>query len=101
LYSFLHLAVHFEGSQSPDRNAIELVLNRAKDWYRYTPNCWLILTSKDAETWYKRLNDDVPGMRNHTSFFICEVNIRNRAGWIRQEVWDWIAKSRKLITQQS
>ena len=95
MYSFLHLAVRFEDSQAPDRDAIEAVLNRAKDWYRYTPDCWLIFTSKNAEDWYERL-EKIPGIKTHASFFICELNLKNRAGWVKREVWDWIARNRKL-----
>jgi hypothetical protein len=43
---FLHLGIRNEGSDAPDRSAIETVLNKAKDWYRYAPNCWIIYTIK-------------------------------------------------------
>jgi hypothetical protein len=93
---FLHLGVHFEDNQAPDRKAIEEVLNKAKDWYRYAPNCWLIFTSLDADEWSRRLKK-IPGMEDHTSFLVCEVLVGKqdkRAGWMRQTTWDWIKKDR-------
>ena len=90
---FLHLAVHFEDAQAPKSGAIETVLNRAKDWYRYAPNSWIIYTGKDPETWYQRLVE-IPGMKTHTSFFICELKINARSGWLSRDFWKWVDKKR-------
>jgi hypothetical protein len=92
---FLHLAVRFEsGSRAPDREAIESVLDRAKDWYRYAPNCWVIYTSQDATTWTERLGKGISGMKTRTSFFICELNLEDRDGWVDKEFWNWLDKTR-------
>jgi hypothetical protein len=90
---FLHLGVRFEGSKAPDTDAIESVLNKAKDWYRYTSNCWIIYTKLDASTWTDRLKK-IPGMENHAQFFVSELNLDNRSGWASQDLWDWLDKSR-------
>jgi len=93
---FLHLGVRFEDSSAPNREAIEAVLNKAKDWFRYASNCWIIYTTKDAQTWSDRLRK-VPGMEGHTSFLICEMSLgrkEKRAGWLPKEAWDWIDKDR-------
>ncbi len=90
---FLHLAIRFEDSEAPKRDRIEEVLNRAKDWYRYANNCWIIYTTRSADTWYKRISE-IPGMKNHTSFFIAELNLGNRAGWLSSRVWKWLDKER-------
>jgi hypothetical protein len=93
---FLHLGVRFEDSGAPNRSAIEEVLNKAKDWFRYTPNCWIIYTAKDADTWHRRIRD-IPGMKDHTSFLICEILLSQkdkRAGWLPESVWEWINKDR-------
>lgn len=91
--AFLHLGIQFEGSQAPDRKAIETVLNKAKDWYRYAPNCWIIYTSRDADYWYEKLAL-VPGMKNHASLFICELDLHNRSGWMPIKFWEWIKEQR-------
>jgi hypothetical protein len=92
---FLHLGVRFGDSDTPSRKDIERVLNGAKDWYRYAPNCWLIYTGKDAETWGKRIKA-IPGMEEDTSFLLCEISLDSdkRYGWLADRVWQWIKKSR-------
>jgi hypothetical protein len=92
---FLHLGVKFEDDEAPKRKAIEEVLNRAKDWLRYAPDCWLIYTTRDAKTWSTRLRE-IPGMEGHTSFLICEVSLfdSKASGWLAKSAWEWINKSR-------
>jgi hypothetical protein len=90
---FLHLGVYFEKPTAPDRAAIEEVLNKATDWFRYAPNCWIVYTKNSPNVWKDRLRK-IPNMDDGTSFFICELNIDNRSGWIRQTAWDWINKNR-------
>jgi len=93
---FLHLAVRRQDSEAPDNKAIEAVLDKAKDWYRYAPNCWLIYTGRDAAWWYQKLSE-IPGMKSDTTFLIGEMPIdqRNkRAGWLSTSTWKWIKKYR-------
>ena len=90
---YLHLGVRLGDSDAPTRKDIERVLNGAKTWYRYTPNCWLIYTGKDVETWGKRIQE-IPGMEENTSFFLCEVRIDKRYGWLSESAWQWINKNR-------
>jgi hypothetical protein len=93
---FLHLAIRMEDPDAPNREAIEAVLNRAKDWYRYAPNCWLIYTGRSADTWARRIRE-IPGIEGHTSFLICETPVNDktkRAGWLPRSVWDWMKKDR-------
>jgi len=88
--SFLHLTV-FPNS-SDYQESIEKELNRATDWIRYSPNCWLIYTSRTAQSWYKSLSA-IPGIKD-ANLMLYEVNLSNRAGWIKRSVWDWITKER-------
>lgn len=90
---FLHLGISVEGSFKLDTDAIEEVLNKAKDWYRYTPNCWIIYTGKDADTWAGRIRK-LPGIETRTTFFIAELNLGDRSGWASQDLWDWLDKTR-------
>jgi hypothetical protein len=88
---FLHLAV---SPIDPGQQAlIEEQLNRAGDWLRYLPNCWLIYTSRPAKVWYSRLSS-IEGLKNSSNFFICEVDLHNRGGWLKKTVWEWINKDR-------
>ena len=87
---FLHLAINPVDSDYQD--LVEEALNRATDWIRYLPNCYLIYTGQPAKVWYQRLCDiDTTKDRN---FFICEVDLTNRAGWMKTSAWKWINKDR-------
>ena len=89
--TFLHLAVN---PTSPElRESVEEKLNKAADWLRYNPNCWLIYTSQPAKVWYERLSE-ISDIKDG-SLFICEINIRNRAGWLKTSLWDWIKQERE------
>lgn len=93
---FLHLGVRSENSDAPDVKAIQKVLDRARSWIRYAPNCWLIYTGKDAKTWTDRLRQ-IPGMDESTSFLICEISLDDDkySGWLTDSVWDWINRHHK------
>lgn len=89
---FLHLRVWGQGENAPDRKEVEEVLNKAKDWFRYAPNCWIIYTARDANWWCEKLSD-IPGMKDNASFFIAEMRLSNRAGWATPRMWGWIKKT--------
>jgi len=89
--TLLHLAINPTSSEL--REAVEGKLNRAADWLRYNPGCWMIYTSQPAKIWYERLSE-IPGIKDG-SLFICELNIGNRGGWLKPSVWDWIKEKRE------
>ncbi len=91
---FLHLGVNFQ-DKSPTPEAlgeIEQILNSAKDWYRYAPNCWLIYTGRTAKTWQGRLKA-IPWL-NSQRYLLVEINIDERSGWLARDTWDWLKKDR-------
>jgi hypothetical protein len=88
--TFLHLTV--SPSDYDLRLLIQAKLDKAADWLRYSPECWLIYTSQPAKVWYERLTE-ISDIKER-SLLVCEVNLSNRAGWIKQSVWDWIKKQR-------
>jgi hypothetical protein len=88
--TFLHVAFNFRGRVSPTEQ-IEVVLEKALDWIRYTPTCYIVYTTRDAEHWYSRLRE-VIDEKDH--IFVVELNIENRQGWIPKAVWEWIRKDR-------
>jgi hypothetical protein len=90
----LHLGIHFK-TKAPTAEMIEeveVVLNKAKDWLRYAPNCWLIYTERDPKTWNARLKK-IPWMAEQ-SYLLCAVDPKIRAGWLPRSVWDWIGRDR-------
>lgn len=91
---FLHVGVSFtERASSPEAiRDIEEVLNRASDWYRYAPNCWIVRTKQTAKTWHERLKS-IPWMTDQR-YLIVEINVDERAGWLMKDTWEWLKKNR-------
>lgn len=91
---FLHLAVNFK-DKTPTSDVlgeIEEVLNKAEDWYRYAPNCWLIYTNQTPKTWHERLKS-IPWLADQR-YLILEVNLGERSGWLPKDTWNWLNKER-------
>jgi hypothetical protein len=88
---FLHVGFSFRGGRSVPTDSIQTVLNKALDWVRYAPNCYILYTTTDVETWYVLLRK-VIHEKDH--IFIVELNIENREGWLPKSVWEWIRKDR-------
>lgn len=63
-------------------------IDLALDWIRIMPNSFILKTTSDTSKWYARLK---PVLTN-TSFFITEININNRTGFMTQSKWNWINK---------
>ena len=89
--TFLHLGISSEITPA-DKSSIERRLNKARDWFRYAPNCWIVYTAQPAKVWYERLKE-LPEMKEKR-FFICEINLENRAGWLPTSAWEWLKKDR-------
>lgn len=66
---------------------LEPVFDRAANWLRYTPNCWLLLTTKSPNTWAARLQ---PHLDEKDHYFIVEINISERQGRLPKWMWEWI-----------
>jgi hypothetical protein len=100
-FVFLHISV-IQSTQQPgillppggpsQQEEIEEKLNKAKDWLRYAPNCWLLYTSISASEWGERLRS-LPTMEG-CRLLVCEVNLKNKGGWLPKSVWDWMNKDR-------
>lgn len=87
---FLHITFNFKGHSSPTES-IENILDKALDWIRYAPNCYILYTTRDVQTWYARLRKV---LHEKDNIFVVELNIENRQGWLPRSVWEWIKKDR-------
>ncbi len=74
-----------------DSKQVEKKFNMALDWFRFNPTFWIIYTSKDAETWNRRLSVFV---RPGGTLFICKLDVSDRKGLIPREFWEWLEKDR-------
>ena len=71
-----------------DFDELEAALDKAKDWMRYAPGCWLVHTSRSADYWYQRIAESVAA--EGTLVFICEANLNERSGKLSPTAWKWI-----------
>ena len=87
---FLHIGINFSGVAK----VAELipVFNKALDWVRYAPNCWIVWTTSTTEQWHARLK---PHLTDKDHMFIVALDLSQEySGWLPQEVWDWLSKDR-------
>ena len=81
----LHVGINVA---SPSRvKHYERIFNKAKDWFRYAPNCYILWTTLPAARWARRLRKIV---KDKESFLVCELNFKNHQGWLTSESWKWI-----------
>lgn len=87
---FLHIAFNFR--DQPKIDELRPTFDKALDWVRYAPNCWIVWTSSSPAKWYARLK---PHLEEGDHVFVCAVDLDERAGWLPKLVWDWIRKPRE------
>ena len=87
---FLHVGFNFADRQISE-DKLKILFDTAIDWVRYAPNCWILWTTSDVDTWYKYIKANIDERDN---VFICELEITNRQGWLPKSIWDWIKKER-------
>jgi hypothetical protein len=87
---FLH--VSFAAIPSNQDSVDAVIESESFDWFRYTPNAYIVWSSSDAETICMKLRR-LPelGGRN---IFVCAVDMSDGFGSFPQWGWDWIRKDR-------
>ena len=88
---YLHIGFNFESRPIPEAK-LEKLFNTALDWTRYAPNCWILWTTSEPEEWYKYIKANI---HENDKFFICELNVSNRQGWLPRSIWTWLQKDRQ------
>src|ERR1700733_13801558 len=93
---FLHLGVNssWGRNSSIEIALIEEKLDKAKDWLRYAPDSWIIYTGKSAMHWASVIRS-IHALEGKMTFFVCEVNIKEKAGLLHNAAWEWINKPRR------
>ncbi len=71
---------------------VESKLDRAQDWIRFAPNCWLIHTEYSAHTWFWEM-ESIPELEG-AMIFVCEANLEDISGRLSPFAWDWIKNVR-------
>jgi hypothetical protein len=87
---FLHIAFKF-ADDDPKIAKLKPIFNKAIDWFRYAPNCWIVWTSNSAEKWYERLR---PHITDEDNMFIVRMDMSERQGWLSKSIWEWMDQHR-------
>ncbi|MDZ4726548.1 MAG: hypothetical protein SH817_10340 [Leptospira sp.] len=64
-------------------------LNKSLDWIQIMPGVFIIKSNSDIKTWYDRLSTAL----NKNQFFIVEIDLSVRNGWLPKSAWDWIKEA--------
>ena len=70
------------------RMGLEKVLDELEAWWRYIPNTWLVVTDQSPDDIMERVETFLSGPDR---ILIMEVTPTNRAGWMPQDGWAWLA----------
>ena len=70
---------------------IEKKMNLALDWFKYDKNHWVIYSSATMDKLSARFK---PLVEPTGRFFVCELNVSNRNGWMDKGFWAWLNKKR-------
>jgi hypothetical protein len=89
---FVHVGFNVHGPAVPVAE-LKKVFSTALDWLRYDPHCWILYTTTDLDIWRDRIRN-VPGIKPSDGFFLCEININVRSGYLGKFAWDWLRKDR-------
>jgi len=84
--TFLHIGIAF--ADAPKVVELEPVFNKALDWLRYAPNCYVVKTKRSPRTWLQRLR---PHLSSGDHVFIVQVDVTQRGGLLPRWAWDWLA----------
>src|SRR5260370_41689300 len=90
---FLHTGFTFV--IEPELDKLENTFDKAFDWYRYAPNCWVVWTSSSPQKWYSRLKRH---LGEDDLVFICELDVSNRSGWMPKKFWNFIKSHQGAVS---
>lgn len=90
------LMVTFNFFARPEPPAIAGVIDKAKDWAKFAPNCWVIKTDLSPGDWYNRLK---PVIHKNDWIFIVEIDLTKHRGWLSKVLVDWINKDHSQTTR--
>src|SRR5262249_51779192 len=82
---FRWIHVSFSPPSEMNTDPFEKVFNKAKDWFRYSNNCWFVYTALDSEVWRDRVRK-LPGMGDQ-DIFLYEVDPVLGDGYLTEWMW--------------
>ena len=67
-------------------------MNLGLDWYKYDKKVWVVYTTSDFDKWKTRLE---PLAKKGGNYFVAEIDVTKRTGWMAKSFWEWLKKERK------
>lgn len=74
-----------------DSDKLKVKLDLSIDWVKVMPNVFLLESTSEPDKWYDRLKP----ILSDNKFFLIEVDIKRKTGWLPQWVWDWLKNKKK------
>lgn len=88
---YLHVFLE-RGSDVSHEQVEEKFNSRAIDWNRYSKTCWILYTESSLERWKGRIR---PLIGSDGSYFICEIDVNQSAGFMPKLFWEWLGSHEK------
>ena len=83
--------IYLVPKEGVDNDTIEKKIDLSLDWFKYDKSMWIVYSTSDVKKWQTRLKPLVEPTGN---LFICEINPKNRNGWMSKSFWEWLKKKR-------
>jgi hypothetical protein len=88
---FFQVSIRFDDGV-PKTKELVPAFDKALDWIRFAPNCWIVWSNNSAETLYKRIK---PLLSEKDHVFVVALDISERQGWMSKSFWDWLKQERE------
>jgi hypothetical protein len=79
------ILVTFSWPVGADSAQFEAVFNKAKDWAKYSRNCWLLYTALEVDVWRDRTRK-LPGM-DKQNILVLEIDPDDISGYLPEWMW--------------
>lgn len=87
----------FDRSDSLNYKAIHdkiIKMDGLVNWFHYIRSSYILIHKEEkAYPLTKKIESIMPNKR----FFLVEINLNNRNGWLPKEAWEWLNKQAKLL----
>lgn len=70
---------------------IKQKMDKSLDWFRYDDDIYVVYSTSTVPKLTARFK---PLVEPDGRLFICELNIKERNGWMSKSFWEWIKKDR-------
>jgi hypothetical protein len=80
--------MHPSGAVNVD--AVQEIMNQQKNWYRFAPTSWVVVTRPNvgARTLRDQLRPLLPEVAG--KLFVIKLDPSDREGWMPRKFWDWL-----------